>query len=130
VEYGSFARTGTGGHENVAGSAGQQPIEGLLLMAVGRKRQGNLGKPVAAGTLLERQEHRDIGPLEQPLVVGQEAIDQTPEAWRGGVEGGADGVASDLLQLAGDNGGEKGMRRICTLMLAGIAGLTTDLSDA
>jgi hypothetical protein len=29
---------------------------------IGREGQGNLGKPVAAGTLLEGQEHRDIGP--------------------------------------------------------------------
>jgi hypothetical protein len=36
------------------------------------------------------------------------------------VEGGADGISSDLLQLAGDNGGEQGMLRICTFRLGGI----------
>jgi hypothetical protein len=46
------------------------------------------------------------------------------------MECGADGVSGDLLQLAGYNGGEQGIRRICTLRLAEIAGLTTDLSDA
>jgi hypothetical protein len=109
VEYGSSARTGTGGHESVAGSAGQQPIKGLLLMAVGRKGQRNLGKPVPPGPLLERQRHRDIGPLKQALAIRQKAIDQALEPRRGGVEGGADGIASHLLQLTGDNGGEQGM---------------------
>jgi hypothetical protein len=46
------------------------------------------------------------------------------------VEGGADGVGSDLLQLAGDNGGEQGMLRICTFRLAKMAVSTTDQSDA
>ena len=46
------------------------------------------------------------------------------------MEGGADGVSGDLLQLAGYNGGEQGIQQICTLRLAEIAGLTTDLSDA
>jgi hypothetical protein len=31
-----------------------------------------------------------------------------PEPRRGGVKGGADGVNGDLLQLAGDSGGEHG----------------------
>ena len=83
--------------------------KGLLLMEVGREGQRDLGKPVATGTLLEGQGHRDIGPLEQPLAVGQEAIDQPRKARRGGVEGGADGVSGDLLQLTGDNGGEQGV---------------------
>ena len=33
-----------------------------------------------------------------------------PEPRRGGVEGGADGIGGDLLQLAGYNGGEQGMQ--------------------
>jgi hypothetical protein len=70
----------------------------LFLVEVGREGQGDLGKPVAAGTLLERQGYRDIGPLEQSLAVGQEAIDQPPEPRRGGVKGGADGVGGHLLQ--------------------------------
>ena len=53
-----------------------------------------------------------------------------PEARRGGVEGGVDGIGGDLLQLIAYNGGEQGMRRICTFRLAEIAVSTTDLSDA
>ena len=86
-----FARTGTGGHQDVAGSAGQQPFEGLLLMAVGSKGQGDLGKPVPPGPLLERQRHRDIGPFKQALAIGQNTIFQPLATRRGGVEGGADG---------------------------------------
>lgn len=76
-------------------------------MEVGREGQGDLGKPVATGTLLEGQGDRDIGPLQQPLAVGQEAIDQPCKARRGGVEGGADGIGGDLLQLTGYNGGKQ-----------------------
>jgi hypothetical protein len=36
------------------------------------------------------------------------------------VEGGADGIGSDLLQLTGYNGGEQGMLLICTFRLGGI----------
>jgi hypothetical protein len=86
-----FARTGAGGHECVAGSAGQQPFEGLLLMAVGRKGKGDLGKPVPPGPLLERQPYRDIGPFKQALAIGQNTINETLATRRGGVEGGADG---------------------------------------
>ena len=88
-------------------------------MEVGREGQGNLGKPVATGTFLEGQGYRDVRPLEQPLTVGQEAIDQPPEARRGGVKGGADGIGSDLLQLAGDNGGEQGVGKSAASGYAG-----------
>ena len=78
----------------MAGSAGQQPIESLLLMAVGRKRQKNLGKPVPPGPLLERQHHRDMGPLNRrsrsarkrsirplnPGVVGWKAVRMASQA--------------------------------------------------
>ena len=90
-------------------------------MEVGRDGQGDLGTPVAAGTLLEGQGYRHIGPLEQPLAIGQEAIDQPPEAGGRGVKGGADGIGGHLLQLAGDNGGEQGMRQICCFSLGEIS---------
>ena len=50
----------------------------------------------------------------------QKAVDQPAEARRGGVKGGADGIGGHLLQLAGDNGGEQGMRQICWFRLSGI----------
>ena len=78
----------------------------------------------------EGQGHRDIRPLEQPLAVGQEAIDQAPEARRGGIESGADGIGSDLLQFDGDNGGEQGMQQILTFRLAEISVLLMGLNHA
>jgi hypothetical protein len=38
---------------------------------------------------------------------------QPGKARRGVVKGGADGVGGHLPQLAGDNGGEQGMRQTC-----------------
>jgi len=60
----------------------------------------------------------------------QKAVDQPTEARRGGVKGGADGVGSHLLQLAGDNGGEQGAVLIRSLTLGGIAVLPRALIDA
>ena len=46
------------------------------------------------------------------------------------MEGGADGVGSDLLQLAGDNGGEQESLQFCTFRLGGIAMGPTPLAYA
>jgi len=101
-----FARAGAGGHQGVARAAGQQPLDGLLLVPVGREGEGDLREPVAAASLMEGQGHRNERALEQLLAVSQEPIDQSRKARRGGVEGGADGIGGHLLQLAGNNGGE------------------------
>jgi hypothetical protein len=37
------------------------------------------------------------------------------------VKSGADGIGRHLLQLAGDNGGEQGMRQICCFSLGEIS---------
>jgi len=46
------------------------------------------------------------------------------------VKGGADGIGGHLLQLAGNNGGEQGMRQICILGLDGIPVLPMLLNHA
>ncbi len=102
-----FARTRAGGHQGVDGAAGQQPLKGLLLVPVRREGERDLGKPVTPAALVKGQGHRHVGPLEKLLPLRQEAIDQPGKARRGGVEGGADGVCSHLLQLADNNGGEQ-----------------------
>jgi len=100
------------------GSGRTELLNGLLLVEVGREGQGDLGKAVGAVSLLEGQRHRHLGPLEQPLAFGQQAINQPLEAGCAGVEDGADGIGSDQLQFAGNNRGEQGMLRFCTLRLA------------
>jgi hypothetical protein len=95
---------------------------------IGRERQRNLRKPVAPIALPERQRHRHVGPLEQLVPIRQEAIDQAAEAGRGGMKGGADGIAGHLLQLTGDNGGEQGMRQTCKFRLGEISVLPTTLN--
>ncbi len=109
---------------------GRQTLEGLLLVPVGRKGEGDLRKPVAPAALVKGQGNRHVGPLEQLFAIRQEAIDQPGKARRGGVEGGADGVCSHLLQLAGYNGGEQGMRQTCSSRLGEISVLPMDVIHA
>ena len=73
-----FAGSAARGQQRVEGRSRTEAPKGLLLVDVGREGQGELGKPVAAGTLLEGQGHRGLGRLAQPLAVGEEAIDQPP----------------------------------------------------
>ena len=68
--------------------------------------------PLANKCMFFMRQAGDLRP--SPL---QEPIDQPGKARRGGVKGGADGIAGHLLQLAGNNGGEQGMRQFCTLRL-------------
>jgi len=56
---------------------------------------------------VEQHGDRNVGPGDQALPVGQEAINQSGEACGGGVKGGADGSSRYLLQLTGDNRGSK-----------------------
>ena len=109
VEEGlGLARAGAGGHQGVLGGARAEPLEGLLLMPVGREGQLELREPVGAAPLLEGQGDGDVGPLDQAIPIGQEAVDQPFEAGGGGVKGGAEGIPGNLLQLGGDDGGEHG----------------------
>ena len=64
--------------------------------------------PLANKCMFFMRQAGDLRP--SPL---QEPIDQPGKARRGGVKGGADGIAGHLLQLAGNNGGEQGMRQFC-----------------
>lgn len=84
-------------------------------MPPGREGQLQLGEPACAPALVERQGDRDVRPLDQALAIGEEAIDQPGKAWRGGVEGGANGIGRYLLQLTSYNGGEHGLRQICSI---------------
>ena len=121
-----FAGSGAGGHQGVAGRAWQQPIKGLLLVEVRREGEGDLGEPIAPGALAKGQGYRHIGPLEQPLAISQETVDQPGKARSGGVKSGANGVGSYLLQLAGNNGREQDLPRICTFTLGEISVLPID----
>ena len=69
-------------------------------------------------------------PLDQALAIGQEAIDQADGARGGGVEGGADGIGRHLLQLTGDDGGEQGLRPICSIRLGEMPVLPSGLGYA
>ena len=64
--------------------------ESLLLVEIGREGQG----------------HRDIGPLAQPLAVGQKAIDQPPKARRGGQQVWADPLLHARRDPSAANGSE------------------------
>lgn len=108
-------------HQGVGGAAGQQAFKCPLLMEIGREGKRDLWEPVPPRALAERQGHGNEGPFEQLIAIGQEAIDQTREPRCCGVERGADGVAGHLLQLAGYNGREQDLPRICTSKLGGIA---------
>lgn len=99
-------------------------------MPPGREGQLQLWEPIGAMALVERQGDRHVGPLDQALAVGQEAIDQPGEAWSGGVEGGADGISRHLLQLTGDDGGEQGLWPICGIRLGEMPVLPRGLNDA
>jgi hypothetical protein len=76
-----------------AASGSQSTVMEPRRLAVGRKGQRDLGKPVPPGPLLERQRHLDIGPLEQALAIGQNTIYQPLETRRGVVEGGGEPAA-------------------------------------
>lgn len=56
---------------------------------------------------VEQHGDRNVGPGDQALPVGQEAIDQSGEACGGGVEGDADGSSSHLFEPTGDNRGAR-----------------------
>ena len=98
-------------------------------MAVGREGQRDLREPIAARALVERERHRHEGTLEKPLAIGKKAIDQPLEVRRGGVEGSADRIASDLLQLASNNGGEQVAGPCCYSILSVIACLPSGFND-
>jgi hypothetical protein len=106
-----FARACSGSHQCVEGGARQKPLEGLLLMPVGREGQRDLREPVAAAALVEGQRYRDIGPLQQPLALGQEAIDQPAEARCGGVKGGAKASQATCSSSLAMTEGSKGRDR-------------------
>ena len=106
--------SGAGGHQGVARRAWQQAIKGLLLVEVRREGEVYLREPIAPRALAKRQGDRHVGPLEQLLAIGQETVDQARKAWCGGVKGGADGIAGQLLQLAGNNGREQDLPQICS----------------
>ena len=121
-----FAGSGASSHQGVAWSTGQKPIKGLLLVEVRREGEGDLGEPIAPRALAKGQSHRHIRALEQLLAIGQETVDQARKARCGGVKSGANGVGSDLLQFAGNNGREQDLPQICTLTLGEISVLATD----
>lgn len=109
VEEGlGFTRACAGGHQGVLGGARAESLEGLLLVPVGREGQLELREPVGAAALLERKRNRDVGAFDQPIPIGEKAVDQPFEAGGCGVKGGGEGVPGDLLQLGGDDRGEHG----------------------
>ena len=95
-------------------------------MEVWREGERNLREPVPPRALTERQGNGNEGPFKQLIAIGQEAIDQTREPRCCGVEGGADGVAGHLLQLAGNNGREQDLPRICSSRLGETTVLPSD----
>ncbi len=105
-------------------------LKGQLLVPPGREGQLQLGEPIGPQTLLERQGDRHVGPHDQALAIGQEAIDQPSEARGGGVKGGADGIGRHLLKLTGDDGREQGPGLICGIRLDRMPVLPSGLNDA
>ena len=62
-----FAETSARGHQSVLRAAREKLLKCILLVAVGGKWERNVGEPIPAGALMERQQQRDVGAFEQLL---------------------------------------------------------------
>lgn len=99
-----LARPCTGGNQGGAGIRPAQPLEGLLLVAVGMKRQGQVWKIVCISPArLEGQLHVEIRALEHFSRLFKKLVKDGGKTRGGNRKSGAKEILHTLLDVPGKN---------------------------